>query len=173
MKYIKLFEQYNLINEKNEPKSEVDHKTLYKYLSPVLDKDGKSVADSESYNKLKKFAGKKLDLGNFLESEKLTPDQLDKLAEALKKLEIGIYDESWAYMIEHPQDIVTLQKYFVKKGVITNDQLIKMPDFQSTLQGNIKSDRTTWSQENYNKIPNVEQGNLGSTIQYLSTQKSS
>ena len=58
MKHIKLFEQYRLILEKNEPKSEVDHKTLYKYLSPVLDKDGKSVSDSESYNKLVLSKGK-------------------------------------------------------------------------------------------------------------------
>jgi hypothetical protein len=68
-------------------------------------------------------------------------------------------------MIEHPQDIVTLQKYFVKKGVITNDQLIKMPDFQSTLQRNIKSDPTTWSQENYNKIDATKEYNLSSIIQ--------
>jgi len=173
MKHIKLFEQYRLILEKNEPKSEVDHKTLYKYLSPVLDKDGKSVSDSESYNKLVLSKGKKLDLSNFIESEKPTPTQLDKLPEALKKLEIGIYDESWSNMIEHPQDIITLQKYFVKKGVITNEQLIKMPDFQSTLKSNIKSDPTTWSKENYNKIQVNQKydDDLSSVIQYLANQK--
>jgi hypothetical protein len=173
MKHIKLFEQYRLIREKNEPKSEVDHKTLYKYLSPVLDKDGKSVSDSESYNKLVLSKGKKLDLSNFIESEKPTPTQLDKLPEALKKLEIGIYDESWSNMIEHPQDIITLQKYFVKKDVITNEQLIKMPDFQSTLKSNIKSDPTTWSKENYNKIQVNQKydDDLSSVIQYLANQK--
>jgi len=173
MKHIKLFEQYRLILEKNEPKSEVDHKTLYKYLSPVLDKDGKSVSDSESYNKLVLSKGKKLDLSNFIESEKPTPTQLDKLSEALKKLEIGIYDESWSNMIEHPQDIITLQKYFVKKDVITNEQLIKMPDFQSTLKSNIKSDPTTWSKENYNKIQVNQKydDDLSSVIQYLASQK--
>ena len=173
MKHIKLFEQYRLILEKNEPKSEVDHKTLYKYLSPVLDKDGKSVSDSESYNKLVLSKGKKLDLSNFIESEKPTPTQLDKLPEALKKLEIGIYDESWSNMIEHPQDIITLQKYFVKKDVITNEQLIKMPDFQSTLKSNIKSDPTTWSKENYNKIQVNQKydDDLSSVIQYLANQK--
>ena len=131
MKHLKLFEQFS-INEKKEPKSEVDHKALYKYLSPVLDKNGKPVADSESYNKLITSKGKKLDLDNFLKFEKPDSSQLDKLAETLKKLEIGVYDESWANMISHPQDIITLQKYFVKKGVITNEQLVKMPDFQST-----------------------------------------
>ena len=173
MKYIKLFEQYNLINEKNEPKSEVDHEALYKYLSPVLDKDGKPVSDSESYNKLTPSKGKKLDLSNFIEFKKPTPAQLDKLAETLKKLEIGIYDESWGNMIEHPQGILALQKYFVKKGVITNDQLIKMPDFQSTLKSNIESDPTTWSKENYNKIQASQKydGDLSSDIQYLASQK--
>jgi hypothetical protein len=173
MKYIKLFEQYNLIREKNEPRSEVDHKALYKYLSPVLDKDGRPVADSESYNKLAPLKGKKLDLSNFIVFEKPTTDQLDKLPEALKKLEIGIYDESWANMIEHPQDIITLQKYFVKKGVITNEQLIKMPDFQSTLKSNIESDPTTWSKENYNKIQANQKydGDLSAAIQYLAGQK--
>jgi hypothetical protein len=173
MKYIKLFEQYNLIREKREPKSEVDHKALYKYLSPVLNKDGKPVSDSESYNKLVPSKGKKLDLSNFIVFEKPTTDQLDKLPEALKELEIGIYDESWANMIEHPQDIIKLQKYFVKKGVITNDQLIKMPDFQSTLKSNIESDRTTWSIENYNKMQATQKydGDLNSVIQYLASQK--
>jgi hypothetical protein len=91
----------------------------------------------------------------------------------LKKLEIGIYDESWANMIEHPQDIITLQKYFVKKGVITNEQLIKMPDFQSTLKSNIESDPTTWSKENYNKIQASQKydGDLSTDIQYLASQK--
>ena len=76
-------------------------------------------------------------------------------------------------MIEHPQDIITLQKYFVKKGVITNEQLIKMPDFQSTLKSNIKSDPTTWSKENYNKIQVNQKydDDLSSVIQYLSNQK--
>ena len=138
-----------------------------------MDKDGKSVSDSESYNKLVLSKGKKLDLSNFIESEKPTPTQLDKLSEALKKLEIGIYDESWSNMIEHPQDIITLQKYFVKKGVITNEQLIKMPDFQSTLKSNIKSDPTTWSKENYNKIQVNQKydDDLSSVIQYLANQK--
>ena len=172
MKYIKLFEQYNLIIEKNEPKSEVDHKALYKYLSPVLDKDGKGF-DSEAYKKLQQSKGKKLDLSNFIEFEKPTPDQLDKLAEKLKELEIGIYDESWSNMIETPQNIITLQKYFVKKGVISNEQLIKMPDFQSTLKSNIESDPTTWSKENYNKVQNNQKydGDLDSVIQYLKNQK--
>ena len=172
MKYLKLFEQFS-INEKKEPKSEVDHKALYKYLSPVLDKNGKPVADSESYNKLVTSKGKKLDLDNFLNAEKPDSSQLDKLAETLKKLEIGIYDESWANMISHPQDIVTLQKYFVKKGVITNEQLVKMPDFQSTLTNAIKSDPTTWSIENYNKVQHSQkyEGDLSSTIQYLTSQK--
>lgn len=169
MKYIKLFEQYNLIREKKEPRSEVDHKALYKYLSPVLDKDGKPAYDSESYNKLLTSKGKKLNLSDFIAFEKPTPAQLDELAETLKKLEIGIYDESWANMIEHPQDIITLQKYFVKKGVITNEQLKKMPDFQSTLKKNIESDPTTWSKETYNKIEAEQKydGDLSSVIQYL------
>jgi hypothetical protein len=172
MKHLKLFEQF-LINEKKEPKSEVDHKALYKYLSPVLDKNGKPVADSESYNKLITSKGKKLDLDNFLKFEKPDSSQLDKLAETLKKLEIGVYDESWANMISHPQDIITLQKYFVKKGVITNEQLVKMPDFQSTLTSAIKSDPTTWSIENYNKVQRNQkyEGDLSSTIQYLASQK--
>ena len=76
-------------------------------------------------------------------------------------------------MISHPQDIVTLQKYFVKKGVITNEQLVKMPDFQSTLTNAIKSDPTTWSIENYNKVQHSQkyEGDLSSTIQYLASQK--
>ena len=63
MKYLKLFENFAL-NEKREPKSEVDHKALYKYLSPVLNKDGKGF-DSEAYKKLQQSKGKKLDLSNF------------------------------------------------------------------------------------------------------------
>jgi hypothetical protein len=172
MKHLKLFEQFS-INEKKEPRSEVDHKALYKYLSPVLDKNGKPVADSESYNKLITSKGKKLDLDRFLKFENPDSSQLDKLAETLKKLEIGVYDESWANMISHPQDIITLQKYFVKKGVITNEQLVKMPDFQSTLTSVIKSDPTTWSIENYNKVQRNQkyEGDLSSTIQYLVSQK--
>ena len=163
MKYLKLFENFAL-NEKREPKSEVDHKALYKYLSPVLNKDGKGF-DSEAYKKLQQSKGKKLDLSNFIEFEKPTPAQLDKLAEALKELEIGIYDESWSNMIETPQNIIILQKYFVKKGVISNDHLIKMPDFQS--------DPATWSKENYNKVQNNQKydGDLSSVIGYLKDQK--
>ena len=98
---------------------------------------------------------------------------MDKLAEALKELEIGIYDESWSNMIETPQNIIILQKYFVKKGVISNDQLIKMPDFQSTLKNNIESDPATWSKENYNKVQNNQKydGDLSSVIGYLKDQK--
>jgi len=172
MKYIKLFEQFS-INEKKEPRSEVDHKALYKYLSPVLDKNGKPVPDSESYNKLATSKVKKLDLDNFLRFEKPQDYQLDKLAETLKKLEIGIYDESWANMIDNPGDIITLQKYFVKKEFITNEQLIKMPDFQSTLKSVIESNPTTWSKENYNKIQKNQkyEGDLSSIIEYLKSQK--
>ena len=173
MKYIKLFEQFIAITEKKEPRSEVDHKALYKYLAPVLDKDGKPVFDSEAYNKLVPSKGKKLDLDNFLKFENPSSNQLDRLADALKKLEIGIYDESWANMIEHPKDIVTLQKCFVKKGFITNEQLVKMPDFQSTLKSAIQSDPATWSKENYNKVQQEQkyEGDLGTTIQYLASQK--
>ena len=171
MKYLKLFENFAL-NEKREPKSEVDHKALYDYLNPILGEDGKGF-DSEAYKKLQQSKGKKLDLSNFIEFEKPTPVQLDKLAEKLKELEIGIYDESWSNMIETPQNIIILQKYFVKKGVISNDQLIKMPDFQSTLKSNIESDPTTWSKENYNKVQNNQKydGDLSSVIGYLKDQK--
>ena len=137
-----------------------------------MNKDCKGF-DSEAYKKLQQSKGKKLDLSNFIEFEKPTPAQLDKLAEALKELEIGIYDESWSNMIETPQNIIILQKYFVKKGVISNDQLIKMPDFQSTLKNNIESDPATWSKENYNKVQNNQKydGDLSSVIGYLKDQK--
>lgn len=168
MRYLKTFIQHKPINEKKEPRSEVDHKALYNILSPVLDKDGKPKYDKESYDKLISAKGKKLDLDNFIRFEK---PPLGNLAEKLKELEIGIYDESWANMVDHPQDIVDIQKYFIKKGFITNDQLVKMPDFQLNLNNLIKSGPDTWNIENYNKVQqNTKyEGNLNSDIQFLAS----
>jgi hypothetical protein len=170
LKYIKFFENFQLINEKKEPSSEVDHKALYRVLNPTLDKGGNPVYDKESYDKLSSAKGKKLDLDSFIKFEK---PKLDNLSEILKKLEIGVYDESWANMVEHPSDIVDIQKYFVKKGFITNEQLVKMPDFQSNLNNLIKSDTNTWNKENYNKVEKNKNydGDLFSVIQFLSSKK--
>jgi signal recognition particle subunit SEC65 len=170
LKYVKLFENFQSINEKKEPRSEVDHKALYKVLNPVLDKDGKPVYDKESYEKLSSTKGKKLDLDRFIESER---PRLDNLAEVLKKLEIGVHDESWANMVEHPVDIVNIQKYFVKSGFITNDQLAKMPDFQSNLNELIKSNTNTWNKTNYSKVEKNQNydGDLFTVIQFLSSKK--
>jgi hypothetical protein len=161
MKHIKLFEEYSLVNEKKEPRDEVDHKALRKYVT-----GDKSVRDS-----LIKSKGKKVALGDFINFEKPTPAEMENLAAALKELEIGIYDESWANIIEHPNMILDIEKYFVGKGFITNDELKKMPDFQSTLKNNIKMDPETWNQEVYNKIGSerkIDGIKLGSSIGYLS-----
>jgi hypothetical protein len=173
MKYIKLFENFSL-NEKKEPMSEVDHKALYNYLSPRLGKDGELTFDSESYKELEKSKGKKLDLASFIKVEKPSSAQLDRLVETLKKFEIGIFDESWANMISHPQDLITLDKYFIKKGVISIEQLVKMPDFQSTIKNAIESDPTTWNKQNYNKVASNNKypdENLFSLVQFFSSAK--
>ena len=173
MKYLKLFENFSL-NEKKEPRSEVDHKALYNYLSTRLGKDNKVIFDSESYKELEKSKGKKLDLASFIKGENPDSAQLDRLSEALKEFEIGIFDESWANMISHPQSLITLDKYFIKKGVISIEQLAKMPDFQSTIKTAIESDPTTWSEQNYSKVASnnkYPQENLLSMIQVFSTSK--
>ncbi len=170
LKYVKLFENFQSINEKKEPRSEVDHKALYKVLNPVLDKDGKPKYDKESYDKLASSKGKKLDLDSFIKFEK---PKLDNLSEILMKLEIGVYDESWSNMVEHPVDIVNIQKHFVKKGFITNDQLANMPDFQSNLNDLIKSNPNTWNKTNYDKVEKTYNydGDLFTVIQFLSNKK--
>jgi len=171
MKHIKLFE--NFLNEAKEPRDEVDHKVLRKYLRSLnkVSSNGGSVGDKEAYNILIKSKGKKLALGDFMDFEKPSTGEMDELAETLKKLEIGIYDESWVNFMDHPQKIIGVDKYFISKNFITLDQLKKMPDVASTIANNIKSDPTTWNQKIYNEIgagKKLTNGELGDVIRALS-----